>query len=209
MASKLKNAKALAALHKKLAEETGTGKCRISLCNGTACRPYGSNPVAEAFRAEIEKRNLADQVEFKITGCHGFCERGPIAIVEPGNLFYQRIKVSDVPEILDSTIQRKDAIDRLLFRQDAATPAVARQNDIPFYKNQQRIVLGNNTRIDPTNIDDYIAIGGYSALAKALFELQPEQVIQMVKESGLTGPRWWRIPHRDQVGDVPQCPRRY
>ncbi|MFA5399351.1 MAG: NADH-ubiquinone oxidoreductase-F iron-sulfur binding region domain-containing protein [Dehalococcoidia bacterium] len=187
MASKLKTAKALAALQKKLAEERDTDKCRISLCNGTACRPYGSNPVEEAFKAEIEKRNLADKIEFKITGCHGFCERGPIAIVEPGNVFYQRIQVSDVPEILDNSIRKKPPIERLLFKQDTDVKSVARQNDIPFYTDQQRIVLGNNTRIDPTSIEDYIAIGGYSALSKALFELQPDAIIQMVKDSGLRG----------------------
>jgi len=187
MASKLKNAKALAALHKKLAKDIDTEKCHISLCNGTACRPYGSNPVAEAFKADIEKRGLADKVEFKITGCHGFCERGPIAIVEPGNVFYQRITVADVPEILDNTIQKKGPIERLLFKQDAATKTVARQNDIPFYTEQQRIVLGNNIRIDPTSIEDYIAIGGYSALSRALVELQPDQIIKMIKDSGLRG----------------------
>jgi len=187
MASKLHTAKALAALQKKLAKDRDTETCRISLCNGTACRPYGSNPVAEAFKAEIEKRGLAGQVEFKITGCHGFCERGPIALIEPGNVFYQRIQVSDVPEILDNTIQKKVPIERLLFKQDAGEKAVARQNDISFYTDQQRIVLGNNTRIDPTSIEDYIAIGGYSALSKALFELQPDAIIQMVKDSGLRG----------------------
>ncbi|MBN1690169.1 MAG: 4Fe-4S binding protein [Dehalococcoidia bacterium] len=187
MANKLHTAKALAALQKKLAKERDTEKCRISLCNGTACRPYGSNPVAETFKAEIEKRGLAGQVEFKITGCHGFCERGPIALIEPGNVFYQRIQVSDVPEILDNTIQKKAPIERLLFNQDAVAKAVARQSDIQFYTDQQRIVLGNNTRIDPTSIEDYIAIGGYSALSKALFELQPDAIIKMVKDSGLRG----------------------
>ena len=187
MTYRLKSAAALAALHKKLAGEIDTEKCRISLCNGTACRPYGSNPVAEAFKAEIEKRGLAGQVEFKITGCHGFCERGPIAIVEPGNVFYQRIQVSDVLEILDNTIQKKAPIERLLFKQDAGEQAVATQKDIPFYADQQRIVLGNNVRIDPTSIEDYIAIGGYSALSRALSELQPDQIIKIVKDSGLRG----------------------
>jgi NADH-quinone oxidoreductase subunit F len=187
MASKLKTAKALSALQKKLAGERDTQKCRISLCNGTACRPYGSNPVAETFEAEIEKRGLADQVEFKITGCHGFCERGPIAIIEPGNLFYQRIQVSDISEILDNIIQKKPPVERLLFKQDAGGETVARQSDIPFYTDQQRIVLGNNVRIDPTSIEDYIAIGGYSALSMSLSELQPEQIIKMVKDSGLRG----------------------
>ncbi len=187
MANKLKSAAALAALQKKLAKDLDAEKCRISLCNGTACRPYGSNPVAEAFKAEIEKRGLAGQVEFKITGCHGFCERGPIAIVEPGNVFYQRIQVSDVPEILDNTIQKRAPIERLLFRQDAGAEAVTAQNNIPFYTDQQRIVLGDNVRIDPTSIEDYLAIGGYSALSKALLELQPDQIIKMVKDSGLRG----------------------
>ena len=137
MPGKLKTAKALAALQKKLAQGLDTGKCRISVCNGTACRPYGSNPVAEAFRSEIAKRGLADQVDFKITGCHGFCERGPIDIIEPGNLFYQRIKTTDVPEILEKTVQRRETIDRLLFKQGASAPGVERQNEIPFYRNQQ------------------------------------------------------------------------
>jgi NADH-quinone oxidoreductase subunit F len=187
MANKLKSAQALAALQKKLAKEIDTEMCRISLCNGTACRPYGSNPVAEAFKAEIEKGGLAGQVEFKITGCHGFCERGPIAIVEPGNVFYQRIQVSDVPEILDNTIQKKAPIERLLFKQDAGASPVTGQTDIPFYTDQQRIVLGNNVKIDPTSIEDYIAIGGYSALSRALSELQPDQIVKMVKDSGLRG----------------------
>jgi NADH:ubiquinone oxidoreductase subunit E len=88
MASKLKSSKELEALHTKLAKALDAGKPRVSVCNGTACRPYGSNPVVEAFKAEIEKRGIGEQIDFRITGCHGFCERGPIAIVEPGNVFY-------------------------------------------------------------------------------------------------------------------------
>ncbi len=174
MPGKLKSPKELEALHKKLAKGLETDKARVSVCNGTACRPYGSNPVVEAFKAEIDKKGLADKVEFKVTGCHGFCERGPIAIVEPGNIFYQKIKPEDVPEILDKTVLNKQVISRLLFKEPITKAEITAQADLPFYKNQRRIILGNNVRIDPTNIEDYISIGGYSALAKALFDYQPD-----------------------------------
>ena len=187
MSSKIKTAKALETLQQKLAKDRQTGKPRVSVCNGTACRPYGSNPVAEAFKSALEKRGLADQVEFKITGCHGFCERGPIAIIEPGNLFYQKVRVEDVAEIIDKTVVGKEVIDRLLFSDAGASGLIRSQEDLPFYKNQKRIVLGNNTGIDPTSIEDYIAIGGYSALAKVLSGMQPQQVIDIVKQSGLRG----------------------
>jgi len=187
MPGKLKSPKELEALHKKLAKGLETDKARVSVCNGTACRPYGSNPVVEAFKAEIDKKGLSDQVIFKVTGCHGFCERGPIAIVEPGNIFYQKIKPEDVPEILDKSVLNKQVISRLLFKEPATKVEITAQADLPFYKNQNRVILGNNVRIDPTDIEDYISIGGYSALAKALSDYQPEQIIDMVKQSGLRG----------------------
>lgn len=187
MTGKLKTAKALALLQQKLEKDRRDDKPRVSVCNGTACHPYGSNPVAAAFKAELEKRGLSGQVEFKITGCHGFCERGPIAIIEPGNLFYQRVKVDDVADIIEKTVLNKEVIERLLFKEAGAAKTIQAQEDLPFYRNQKRIVLGNNTRIDPTSIEDYIAIGGYSALAKALAELKPEQIIDIVKQSGLRG----------------------
>jgi NADH-quinone oxidoreductase subunit F len=187
MASKLKSSKELEALHTKLAKALDAGKPRVSVCNGTACRPYGSNPVVEAFKAEIEKRGIGEQIDFRITGCHGFCERGPIAIVEPGNVFYQRIKPEDVSDIIEKTVLNKEIIGRLLFKETKTSEPITAQNELPFYKNQKRIVIGNNTRIDPTRIEDYIAIGGYSALAKALSEYQPEMIIEIVKKSGLRG----------------------
>ncbi len=187
MSSKLKTARALALLQQKLEKDGRADRPRVSVCNGTACRPYGSNPVAEAFVTELEKKGLSGQVEFKVTGCHGFCERGPIAILEPGNLFYQRVRVGDVAEIIEKTVLKKEVIERLLFKDAGTAKPVSAQEDLPFYRNQRRIVLGNNTRIDPTSIEDYIAIGGYSALAKSLTELNPEQIIEIVKQSGLRG----------------------
>ncbi|MDD5312539.1 MAG: NADH-ubiquinone oxidoreductase-F iron-sulfur binding region domain-containing protein [Dehalococcoidia bacterium] len=186
MPSKMKSPQDLEKLQQTLSKKLDAGKPRISICNGTACRPYGSNPVAEAFKAEIEKRDLGNQLEFKVTGCHGFCERGPVAIVEPGNLFYQKIKVEDVPEIVEKTL-KGETVSRLLFKAAETGKEVAGQNEVPFYRNQTRIVLGNNVRIDPTSIEDYIAIGGYSALSKALHTMQPDQIIDVIKQSGLRG----------------------
>lgn len=182
----MKSPQDLEKLQQTLSKKLDAGKPRISICNGTACRPYGSNPVAEAFKAEIEKRDLGNQLEFKVTGCHGFCERGPVAIVEPGNLFYQKIKVEDVPEIVEKTL-KGETVSRLLFKAAETGKEVAGQNEVPFYRNQTRIVLGNNVRIDPTSIEDYIAIGGYSALSKALHTMQPDQIIDVIKQSGLRG----------------------
>jgi len=186
MPSKLKSPQDLEKLQQMLSKNLDAGKSRISVCNGTACRPYGSNPVAEAFKAELEKRGVGNQLELKVTGCHGFCERGPVAIVEPGNLFYQKIKVEDVPEIVEKTL-KGETVGRLLFKAAETGKEVAGQNEVPFYRNQTRIVLGNNVRIDPTSIEDYIAIGGYSALSKALHTMQPDQIIDVIKQSGLRG----------------------
>lgn len=206
MPSKLKSLKDFEALQKKLGKNADAGRVRVSVCNGTACRPYGSNPVAETFKSEIEKRGIADKVDFRITGCHGFCERGPIAIIEPGNIFYQKIQIEDVPEIIEKTLN-KEVVERLLFKAD--DKGVSAQKEIPFYKKQQRIILGDNVRIDPASIEDYISIGGYSALAKSLNDLKPEMIIEMVKKSGLrgrggggfpTGSKWETC--RNAYGDI-------
>lgn len=186
MRVKLKSRKDLEALRQELLKRKDAARPRISICNGTACRPYGSNPVVEAFKAKINELGLSDKIDFKITGCHGFCERGPVAVIEPGNIFYQRIRVDDVPEIIEKTLLKTEILDRLVFK-DPSGKQINAQKDLPFYKNQTRLILEKNTIIDPTNIDDYIDIGGYSALAKVLFELQPERVIEMVKQSGLRG----------------------
>lgn len=207
MPSKLKSPKELESLRNKLGNNTGTGKVKVSVCNGTACKPYGSNPVAETFKSEIEKRGISDKVDFRITGCHGFCERGPIAIIEPGNIFYQKIKTGDVAEILDKTVLNNVVIDRLLFKEQSNE--ISAQKDIPFFHGQQRILLGNNAKLDPTSIEDYIAIGGYSALARAFSELKPEEIVNMVKQSGLrgrggggfpTGNKWETV--RNAEGDI-------
>jgi NADH-quinone oxidoreductase subunit F len=184
---KLNSRQDLEALREELVKKQQSNKPRIAICNGTACHPYGCVKVIEAFKSELVKRGLENKVSLKATGCHGLCERGPIVLIEPGNIFYQQVKSEDVPEILDETIIKGNVIDRLLHTDPATGKRVVHQPAVPFYQKQERLVLGNNIEIDPTAIEDYISIGGYSALAKVLFEMAPEQIIEEVKHSGLRG----------------------
>jgi NADH-quinone oxidoreductase subunit F len=159
----------------------------ITLCSGSACLASGSGEVVASLEAEIEAQGLRDEVDIRKTGCHGFCERGPIIIVHPEEISYFQIEPKDVPEIISQTVKEKKVIDRLLYVDPGTNEKILHESEIPFYKNQQRLVLGSNGSIDPKSIDDYLAIGGYSALAKALFEMSPEQVLEEVKKSNLRG----------------------
>jgi NADH:ubiquinone oxidoreductase subunit F (NADH-binding)/(2Fe-2S) ferredoxin len=158
----------------------------VTICSGTGCHVLGSDKVAEAFVSEISKNGLTAKVDVRRTGCHGFCERGPVVVMFPEGTCYLGVKPADVPDVVSQTLGAKQLVERLLYK-DSAGKTIAHERDIPFYKFQSRIVFGNNTRIDPKSIDDYIALGGYSALAKALFKMSPEEVLGEVKKSNLRG----------------------
>lgn len=177
----------LEALQKRLAKKKQIGKPTIAICSGTACRPYGCMKVVDTFISERARRGAEKVFDIRITGCHGFCERGPIALIQPGNVFYQKVGVEDVPDIIDKTILKNEIVSKLLYEVPVTGEKLTAQDEIPFYNKQQRIILGNNVLIDPTQIEDYIAIGGYSALAKVLCELTPEKIIEEMKRSGLRG----------------------
>jgi NADP-reducing hydrogenase subunit HndC len=159
----------------------------ITLCSGSACHASGSKEVALRIEEEIEKQGLSDEVDIRKTGCHGFCERGPIIVIHPEEICYLQIQPEDVPEIVSQTIKEKKLIERLLYINPDTNEKIVHESEIPFYKNQTRLVFGSNGNIDPKNIDDYLAIGGYSALAKVLFQMTSEQVIEEVKKSNLRG----------------------
>lgn len=159
----------------------------ITLCSGSACHASGSKDVAQHIEAEIEKQGLAGEVEIRKTGCHGFCERGPIAVIHPEETCYLQITPKDIPEIVSETIQGKKVIERLLYTDPETGEKITHESDIPFYKHQERLVFGSNGNIDPKSIDDYLAIGGYSALAKTLFEMSAEDVVEEVKKANLRG----------------------
>jgi NADP-reducing hydrogenase subunit HndC len=159
--------------------------------------------VADALRQAIGKAGLEAQVipDIKITGCHGFCSRGPLVIFQPAGLFYQLVKPTDAEEIVKTTLMEGNPVDRLLYVEPRTGEHIVHDHEIPFYKHQQRIVLKNIGKIDPTDIRDTVAAGGYEALAKALTTMSPDEVIDAVENSGLRGRggggfpagRKWRI----------------
>jgi NADH-quinone oxidoreductase subunit F len=159
----------------------------VTLCSGSACNASGSGDVAAALSEEIEKQGLSASVDIKRTGCHGFCERGPIIVIHPEEICYFNIEPKDVAEIISETIKGKKVVERLLYTDPATNEKIVHESDIPFYKYQERIVFGSNSKIDPKSIDDYLAIGGYSALAKALTGMSAEQVLGEVKKANLRG----------------------
>jgi NADH-quinone oxidoreductase subunit F len=159
----------------------------VSVCGGTGCQAYDCQKVKAAFQNEMKKKGMRERVVLKVTGCPGFCERGPLVTILPQNIFYQRVKAQDVAEIISETIQNGRKVERLLFEDSAAHHKITSSQDIPFYRAQMRLLLSHNDLIDPTRIEDYIAIGGYRSLAKALFQMRPEEVIAEIKISGLRG----------------------
>lgn len=184
---RVSSAAELEELRKDILSRRDPDKPCITLCSGTACHASGSTEVAASIEEEIKKQGLTDKVDFRRTGCHGFCEKGPIIVIHPEKICYMQIEPKDVPEIISQTIKEKKVVERLLYTDPATNEKIVHESDIPFYKNQERIVFGSNGEIDPTNIDDYLALGGYSGLAKALSEMTPEQVLEEVKKSNLRG----------------------
>ena len=164
-----------------------SGKYCITLCAGSACHASGSGDVAASLEEEIEKQGLSSEVEIRKTGCHGFCERGPIIVIHPDETCYLQIEPADVPEIISQTIKENKVVERLLYTDPVTDEKIVHEFDIPFYKNQERLVFGANAKIDPKSITDYLAIGGYGALVKALSEMTPEQVLGEVEKSNLRG----------------------
>ena len=190
-----------------LAQRDATKPC-VTICSGTGCHALRSDKVAQAFTREISKNGLKAKVDIRRTGCHGFCERGPIVVIFPEEICYLSVKAEDIPEIVTETLGKKRLVERLLYK-DSVGKTIEHEGEIPFYKHQNRLVFGSNRLIDPTSIDDYIALGGYSALAKALFKMTPENVLDTVKKANLRGRGGGGFPAgvkwettRDAPGDV-------
>ena len=177
----------LEALRKDIISQRDPKKTVITLCSGSACHASGSREVAIKLEEEVAKQGLSSTVDIRKTGCHGFCERGPIIVIRPDEICYFQIKPEDVPEIISETIVGKKVIDRLVYNDPVTKEKIIHESEIPFYKNQGRIVFGANVSVDPKNVDDYLAIGGYAALAKALGAMSPDDVLQEVKKANLRG----------------------
>jgi NADH-quinone oxidoreductase subunit F len=159
----------------------------ISVCGGTGCHAYGCKKVRDQFAKSLKKDGAKKKIRLKFTGCRGFCERGPIVTIQPHGIFYQKVQEKDVPLILSETIGQGKILEHLLYEDAVTKRKVTSEKEVPFYKAQYRLVMGNNGLIEPSKIEDYIEIGGYRALSKALFEMEPDQIIDEIKASGLRG----------------------
>ena len=195
---RIHNREELSKIREMAADKVSSTKCRILICAGTGCLAGGSGEIYEKM-CELTKDCKDVDVEFgpeiahgsehpvavKRSGCHGFCEMGPLMRIEPLGILYTKVKLEDCEEIFERTIKHGNIIHHLLYKQDGVE--YPKQEEIPFYKKQTRLVLKNCGHIDAEHIEEYIAVGGYQAFAKVLFEQTPDDVIETILESNLRG----------------------
>jgi len=192
MTKTIKTFKDLQGIFDRLRTERLLEKTRITISSGTCGQARGSVEVVEEFQRQLKKHNLKDKVTLKVTGCHGFCEVEPNAIIRFGpdsqrSIFYQKLKLEDVEQIVSDTVLKRKVIDRLSYVDLETGKSIAYLEDIPFFQKQNRLLLSNNVLVDPTDINDYLAIGGYTALQKTLSQMSPDEVIESIKRAGLRG----------------------
>ncbi len=162
-------------------------RAHLLVCAGTGCVSCGSFKIKEALEKEIKKRKLQDEVQVVATGCNGFCERGPIVLVQPDGIFYQLLKVGDVPHLVEEHLLKGRPVKKLMYVPPDEKQPIPKMKDIEFFKHQRLIVLRNRGRIDPEKVEEYIAFDGYEAMGKALAEMTPETIIAEISASGLRG----------------------
>jgi NADH:ubiquinone oxidoreductase subunit F (NADH-binding)/(2Fe-2S) ferredoxin len=186
---RLQSGEDLNVLRERILAERDPAHSEVVICHGTGCVANGSEKVARAFKTAIQAAGLDVKVTpgIKTTGCHGFCSRGPLVIIRPRGLFYQRVNPKDVEEIVAKTLVAQEPVERLLYKDPKTDDLIFTEDQIPFYKLQHRVVLHNIGKIDPTDITDTIAAGGYQALAKAISTMTPEQIVGEIEKSGLRG----------------------
>ncbi|MDD5306132.1 MAG: NADH-ubiquinone oxidoreductase-F iron-sulfur binding region domain-containing protein [Deltaproteobacteria bacterium] len=184
---RIKSISELKQIQEKLAKGRDPGRPLISVCGGTGCRASGCKDVVKALTESLEAHKLKGKVDLRVTGCQGFCERGPLLVIRPKGIFYQLIEPKDVDEIVTSFSNDAPPIERLLYKSPIDKRTYVKEEDVPFYKHQQKIISGLNGFIDPTSIEDYLALGGYTALSTCLRSIKPEAIIDMIIKSGLRG----------------------
>jgi len=185
--SKLNSYRELEHLHQQLQEKRRNFTTTVMVCGGTGCRASSSQTLINALGEELSRQGLDGSVRLCVTGCHGFCEQGPVMIIEPGNMFYCHVAPEDAFEVIYKTVTKGEVIERLLYRDPISGQTLRTLAEVPFYQAQDRQILSQNLTVDPCSIEDYIAIGGYSALAKTLRSMTPEEVIGEISSSVLRG----------------------
>ena len=158
-------------LRKSVLSKRDPDKPCIAICSGMGCLSPNNGRLISAFEEEVSKKDLKAKVDIRATGCHGYCEKGPLVVIYPEEICYVEVMPKDVPEIVSQTVLGKKVIDHLVYADPDTGEKAAHLSEIPFYKNQMRNIFGSNTKIDPGSIDDYLAVGGYSALSKSLLEM--------------------------------------
>ncbi len=162
-------------------------RSHVLVCGGTGCTSSNSQAIIDALEAQIAEKGLIEEIKVIRTGCFGLCALGPIMIVYPEGSFYSQVQVEDIPEIVEEHLLKGRIVTRLLYDETVTSDEIKSLNETNFYAKQERVALRNCGVIDPENIDEYIAYDGYQALAKCLTEYKPEDVINVIKESGLRG----------------------
>ncbi|MCK4719278.1 NAD(P)H-dependent oxidoreductase subunit E, partial [bacterium] len=182
------NNKDLEERRKQVVKDQKAVKNSILVCCGTGCLASGAGEVAEEFRRRLSEQGIDMEVELHVkkTGCHGFCERGPIVTFVPSGILYQKVKPKHVEEIIEKTVKKGKVIKKLVYKDTASKKHIEQYSEIPFYKHQTRIALRNIGQIDPTSLDDYLAKGGFIGLVKAL-NMKPEEIVGEIERSGLRG----------------------
>ena len=206
---------------RQYSEALGCQKKQILICGGSGCVAGGSREVLARMKEIMEERGLnvdvvlqheshEESIGLKHSGCHGFCAQGPLMRIEPMGLLYTKVTVDDCDEIVEKTIVGDEIIDRLVYHDNGV--AYPRQADIPFYKKQYRVALEHCGHINAESVEECIAVGGYQSLAKALFEMTPDEIVQTISDSNLrgrggagfpTGKKW------EQVAALPADPVKY
>jgi NADH-quinone oxidoreductase subunit F len=180
----------------------------IAVSSGTCGRASGSLQIIDALQEELEKRDLRESVGMEITGCHGFCELEPNIVIYPKGIFYKKLEPKDIPSVVEKTVQKNKIIRSLVYEDPKSGRKFSLQKEIPFYQKQLRLLTEENFKLNPARIEDYVLAGGYQALAKVLFDMTAEEVIQEISAAGLrgrggaglpTGKNWQTC--RDEIAD--------
>ncbi len=184
--ARITSAAELEEVRKEVISKKDPNRPCVAICGGVGCLG-GRETLIRAFEEEVRKESLEGKVDIRVTGCHGFCAQGPNIVIYPEEICYVKVQPEDAAEIISQTIVGKKVVDRLVYADPTTGEKAVHQSEIPYYKHQMRNLLGSNPKIDPKSIDDYLALGGYASLSKALLQMSPEQVLEEVKKANLRG----------------------